>query len=108
MVIISTNAVDVSIQAVSPELILSVPISVGSVGATGAAAASVAPGAAESLATDAAAGGAVAGVSSAHTGLTENNKSPKVANRRTLVINANPLSVLDCICAPLIRANAHD
>ena len=33
MVIINTNAVDVSIQAVSPELILSVPMSCGSVGA---------------------------------------------------------------------------
>ena len=39
MVIINTKAVEVSIQAVSPELILSVPMSCGSVGAAGAAAA---------------------------------------------------------------------
>src|SRR5258708_33134673 len=55
MVIINTNAVEVSIQAVSPELILSVPINVGSVGPAGAAA-SAAAGAAES----AAGGGAAA------------------------------------------------
>jgi hypothetical protein len=111
MVIIKTNAVEVSIQAVSPELILSVPIRVGSVGAAEAAAAAsvgAAAGAAESLAAEAAAVAAEAGVSSAQEGLTENNNSPKAANWNILVINANPLTLLDCICAPLIRANAHD
>src|SRR5882672_2786932 len=110
MVIIRTSAVDVSIHAVSPELILSVPTKVGSVGAAGAAAASAgaAAGAAESLAAEAAAEAADAGVSSADEGLTENNNSPRTANRNILVINANPLTLLDCICAPLIRADAHD
>src|SRR5882672_65531 len=111
MVIIKTSAVEVSIQAVSPELILSVPIRVGSVGAAGAAAAAsagAAAGAAESLAAEVAADAAEAGVSSAHEGLTANNSSPKTANWNILVINANPLTLLDCICAPLIRANAHD
>src|SRR4029077_2163650 len=100
MVIIKTSAVEVSIHAVSPELILSVPTRVGSVGAAGAAAAA-------SAAAGAAAGAAEAGVSSAHEGLTENNNSPRTANRNILVINANPLTLLDCICAPLIRADAH-
>ena len=105
MVIIKTSAVDVSIHAVSPELILSVPTRVGSVGAAGAAAAaSAAAGAAAASAAEA----AEAGVSSAHEGLTENNNSPRTANRNILVINANPLTLLDCICAPLIRANAND
>ena len=57
MVIISTNAVDVNIQAVSPEFILSVPISWGSVGAGGAAAGSAAAGAAAGAAADAASDG---------------------------------------------------
>src|SRR4029077_14732379 len=104
MVIIKTSAVDVSIHAVSPELILSVPTRVGSVGPAGAAAASAAAGAAAASAADA----AEAGVSSAHEGLTENNNSPITANRNILVINANPLTLLDCICATLIRADAHD
>jgi len=46
MVIISTRAVEVSIHAVSPELILSVPIKNGSVGAGAAAAAGAADAAA--------------------------------------------------------------
>src|SRR3979490_1692866 len=74
MVIINTNAVEVSIQAVSPELILSVPISVGSVGPAGGAA-SAAAGAAASAAAGAgacAAEAGVAGVSSAHAAGMEN------------------------------------
>src|SRR3979490_2419623 len=55
MVINNTKAVEVSIQAVSPELILSVPINVGSVGPAGAAA-SAAAGAAASPAPGAAPG----------------------------------------------------
>jgi hypothetical protein len=93
MVIINTNAVEVSIQAVSPELILSVPMSCGSVGAAGAAAASGAAGAAESAAgaEPCAADGAEAGVSSAHTAGTEIVNSPRTTNRRnSVVINANP------------------
>jgi hypothetical protein len=60
MVIINTNAVEASIQAVSPELILSTPMSCGSVGA--GAASGAAAGACSCGAADAAALGA----SSAH------------------------------------------
>src|SRR5450432_679141 len=105
MVIINTNAVEVSIQAVSPELILSVPMSVGSVGPAGAAAA----GADESAGAGAAAwalDGAEAGVSSAHAAGMESVKRPRTANRKILVINANPL--LDCLSVPLVGANAYD
>src|SRR5258708_22308105 len=94
MVIINTKAVEVSIQAVSPELILSVPMSCGSVGAAGAAAASAAAGAAESAAgaEACAADGVVAGVSSAHTAGMEIVNSPRTTNRRnSVVINAKPL-----------------
>src|SRR5258708_39788642 len=93
MVIINTKAVEVSIQAVSPELILSVPMSCGSVGAAGAAA-SAAAGAAESAAgaEACAADGVVAGVSSAHTAGMEIVNSPRTTNRRnSVVINAKPL-----------------
>src|ERR1700731_4093303 len=96
MVIINTKAVDVSIQAVSPELILSVPINVGSVGPAGAAA-SAAAGAAASPAAGAAAcaaDGVVAGVSSAHAAGMENVNKPRTTNRNSLVINANPPSRL--------------
>jgi hypothetical protein len=66
MVINSTSAVEASIQAVSPELILSAPINTGSVGAAGAAAAGAAvaalASAAGAVAADAA---ALAGASSA-------------------------------------------
>ena len=66
MVIISTSAVEVSIQAVSPALILSVPTSTGSVGAGGVLEASAAGAAASAPAgaavADAAAGGESAAV----------------------------------------------
>jgi len=82
MVIINTKAVEVSIQAVSPELILSVPMSCGSVGAAGAAA-SAAAGAVESAAgaEACAADGVVAGVSSAHNGGDGDVNSPIKTNR---------------------------
>jgi hypothetical protein len=110
MVIINTKAVEVSIQAVSPELILSVPINVGSVGPAGAA-----PSAAAGVADSAAAGagawtadGVVAGVSSAHAPEMENVSNPSTTNRNNLVINANPLLVLDCARVAFIRPNTHD
>src|SRR6266853_6340876 len=109
MVIINTKAVEVSIQAVSPELILSVPMSCGSVGAAGAAAASAAAGAAESAAgaEACAADGVVAGVSSAHTAGMEIVNSPRTTSRRnSVVINAKPL--LDCLSVPLVCTNSYD
>ena len=105
MVIINTKAVEVSIQAVSPELILSVPMSCGSVGAAGAVAPPAAAGAVESAAgaEACAAGGVVAGVSSAHTAGMESVNSPIKTNRRnSVVINANPF--LNCLSvAPLFK-----
>ena len=98
MVIINTKAVEVSIQAVSPELILSVPMSCGSVGAAVAVAASAAAGAVESAAgaEACAADGVVAGVSSAHTEGMESVNSPRKTNRRnSVVINANPFKLLE-------------
>src|SRR5712671_3368080 len=91
MVIINTKAVEVSIQAVSPELILSVPMSCGSVGAAAAASAG-APSAAAGAAV-CAVGAAEAGVSSAHAAGMENVNRPSTTNRDNLVINANPLVV---------------
>src|ERR1019366_4669182 len=112
MVIINTKAVEVSIQAVSPELILSVPINVGSVGAGAAVAASAAAGVAASAAVEAAgacaADGVVAGASSAHAAGTENASMPRTTNRDSLVINANPPKVLDCVSVAFTRANSHD
>jgi hypothetical protein len=87
MVIINTRAVEVSIQAVSPELILSVPINVGSVGA--AAAASAGAGAAASGAEEAGAADAAVGASSAPTAGTDSVSKQIKANRAILVINAN-------------------
>src|SRR6266568_6902281 len=106
MVIISTKAVDVSIQAVSPPLILSVPMSCGSVGAAGAAA-SAAAGSAAGAAVCAVAA-AEAGVSSAHAAGMENVNRPSTTNRDSLVINANPPLVLDCVRVAFIRANTDD
>src|SRR6266568_4640970 len=103
MVIISTKAVDVSIQAVSPPLSLSVPMSCGSVGAAGAAA-SAAAGSAAAGAAVCAVGAAEAGVSSAHAAGTENINKPSTANRDSLIINANPPLVLDCVCVAFIGA----
>ena len=108
MVISNTNAVEVSIHAVSPELILSVSINVGSVGPAGAAA-SAAAGAADSAAAAGAAvdaaEGAEAGVSSAHAAGMENVNRPSTINRDSVVINANPPLVLDCVRVAFIRAN---
>src|SRR5258708_34911395 len=109
MVIINTKAVEVSIQAVSPELILSVPMSCGSVGAAGAVAASAAAGAVESAAGPeaCAADGVVAGVSSAHTAGMESVNSPRKSNRRnSVVINANPF--LNGLSVPLVCTNSYD
>ena len=92
MVIINTKAVDVSIQAVSPELILSVPMSCGSVGAAGAAASAAAVSVVAGAAV-CAVGAAEAGVSSAHAAGMENVNRPSTTNRDNLVINANPLLV---------------
>lgn len=89
MVIISTKAVEVSIQAVSPELILSVPISCGSVGAGSAAA-----GAAESAGAvvgACAADAAEAGASSAHAAGPDNRKRPITTHRGNFFVNLNPL-----------------
>src|SRR5271157_5210227 len=97
MVIINTSAVEVSIHAVSPELILSVPISCGSVGAgaaAGAAAASAAAGVADAGAC--AADAAALGASSAHTAGMEDINSPSTTNRHSLVFNANLPHVLNC------------
>src|SRR6266852_1474707 len=110
MVISNTNAVEVSIHAVSPELILSVPINVGSVGVAGAAA-SPAGGAADSAVPGAgawAADGAVAGASSAHAAGMENVRKPRTTTRKSLVINANPPLVLDCVRVAFAGANTHD
>jgi hypothetical protein len=110
MVISNTNAVEVSIHAVSPELILSVAINVGSVGAA-AAAASAAAGAADSAAAGAGAwaeDGAVAGVSSAHAAGMESVNKPRTTTRNSLVINANPPLVLDCVRVAFAGANTHD
>src|SRR5258707_8149246 len=104
MVIINTKAVEVSIQAVSPELILSVPMSCGSVGAA-AAASAAAPSAAAGAAV-CAVGAAEAGVSSAHAAGMEKVNKPSTPIRDNLVINANPLySFLDFGRVAFIRAN---
>src|SRR3979490_1581836 len=79
MVIINTKAVEVSIQAVSPELILSVPMSCGSVGA-----------AAASAAAGSAAAGAAGCAVAAHAAGMENVNRPSTTNRDNLVINAIP------------------
>ncbi len=86
MVMSSTNAMELNIQAVSPELILSKPTSVGSVGAGAAAgAAGVAASAGAGCAVDA----AELGASSAHVAGMENVSNPIRINRDSLVFNAN-------------------
>lgn len=99
MVIIKTKAVEVSIQAVSPALILSVVTRIGAVGAGGAGAAAAsaaaagagvsAAGAAAGAEVDAA-GAAAAGMSSAQTTCTENVIAPSKIKRDSLVINVDP------------------
>lgn len=91
MVMSSTNAMEVNIQAVSPELILSKPISAGSVGAAGAAAAvaAVAEVASAGAAAEAAAADAVvAGASSAQTADAGIMSKPMHANRVSIVFKA--------------------
>src|SRR5882757_9380027 len=95
MVIIRTNAVDVSIQAVSPELILSVPISCGSVGAAGAAAASADAGAAAesgagALAADAASAGGVSAIAVE----ADTARNARKTNLENLFISVNPLLLI--------------
>src|SRR5450759_26798 len=106
MVIINTSAVEVSIQAVSPELILSTPMSCGSVGAGAAsgAAAGDAAGACSWGAADAAGPGA----SSAHAAGIENVNKLKMSNHGSVVFNANPPLVLNCTGTALTGANAND
>ena len=102
MVIINTNAVEASIQAVSPELILSTPTSCGSVGA--GAASGAAAGACSCGGADAAALGA----SSAHAAGIENVNKLKRTNRDSVVFNANPPLVLNGTGTALTGANAND
>jgi hypothetical protein len=104
MVIINTSAVEVSIQAVSPELILSTPMSCGSVGAGAASGAVAAAGACSWGAADAAG----LGVSSAHAAGIENVNKLKRTNRSSVVFNANPPLVLNCTGTALTGANAND
>lgn len=101
MVIINTNAVEASIHAVSPELILSTPTSCGSVGAgaaSGAAAGACSCGGAD----------AALGASSAHAAGIVNANKLKSTNRGSLVFNANPSLVLNCTATALTGANAND
>src|SRR5271165_3730180 len=110
MVMSSTNATDASIQAVSPELILSKPTRVGSVGAGAAAAGAAVAAAAVAFAGAAAeadaAGALVAGASSAHTADADNASKPTQASQDSFLFNVNPLG-LNCAGASLTRANAH-
>jgi hypothetical protein len=76
---------------------------VGAAAAASAAAPSAAAGAAVC-----AVGAAEAGVSSAHAAGMENVKRPSTTNRDSLVINANPPLVLDCVRVAFTRANTHD
>ncbi len=98
MVIINTNAVEASIHAVSPELILSTPTSCGSVGA-GAAAGACSCGAADA---------AALGASSDHAAGIDNANKLKRTNRGSLVFNANPSLVLNGTATALTGANAND
>jgi hypothetical protein len=106
MDIINTNAVEVSIQAVSPALILSTGNRKGSVGAAGAAAAAVsaAPGA---VALESAAG--VSSAQTADTAAVDNtaavNKTMQ-ANRANLII-LNPLNLLNGARVSLTRPDSH-
>lgn len=99
MVIISTRAVEVSIHAVSPALILSALTSWGSVGAAGAGVAAAGAAAAGAVASTAAgvagtevdeADVAAVGVSSAQTVCTDSVIAPSKIKRDSLVINADP------------------
>src|SRR5450631_309012 len=105
MVIINTSAVEVSIQAVSPELILSTPMSCGSVGA--GAASGAAAGAAVACSWGAA-DAAAPGASSAHAAGIENVNKLKRTSRDSVVFNANPPLVLNCTGTALTGANAND
>jgi len=93
----STNAIEANIQAVSPELILSKPTNVGSVGAGAAAGAAAAPLAAAAVvsvgaaAEAAAAGAVVAGASSAQMADVDRVSKPRQTNRDSLAFNVNPL-----------------
>jgi len=91
-----TKAVEVSIQAVSPALILSAPTSVGSVGAADAAVALSGEAAAALAAAEAtdAAEAAEAGASSAQAGGRERIKSALKAQRVRLDIDSNPLGLI--------------
>jgi hypothetical protein len=100
----STRAVDVSIQAVSPALILSAPINVGSVGAA-AAAAAAAGGVPEGA--SAAADGDALDASSAHAAGIDNAKTPRQTNRHSLFIDENPLFESNGAGVPLTRPDAH-
>jgi hypothetical protein len=93
MVIMSTKAVEVSIQAVSPPLILSVPMSCGSVGAGGVAAS-----AAGAAAASVAAGAAALAASSAQAEGIENANTPIMSKRDMLIINANLPGFLTVRC----------
>lgn len=86
MVIINTRAVDVSIQAVSPALILSRATSCGSVGAGGAVVAA-AGAAAAGTDIDEAGAGAV-GVSAAQTACADSVLAASTIKRNNVVINA--------------------
>jgi hypothetical protein len=93
----STNATEVNIQAVSPELILSNPTSVGSVGAgaaagaapAGAAVAAAAAASVGAAAEAAAAGVFVTGAFSARTAEIDSVSSPRQTNRDSIVFNVN-------------------
>src|SRR5271156_6660278 len=78
MDIISTKAVEVSIHAVSPELILSTPIKTGSVGPP------------------------------AHTDCTDKVKAPQKIQRDHAFIKANPPLGLNGTRVPFARADAYD
>src|SRR3984957_11012494 len=78
MDIISTKAVEVSIHAVSPELILSTPVKKGSVGP------------------------------SAHAHCTDNVKAPKKVHRDNLFVKENPPVSLNGTGVPFAGADAYD
>jgi hypothetical protein len=107
MVIINTRAVEVSIQAVSPELILSTPMSCGSVGAGAASGAAAGAAAAAGACSWGAADAAGPGACSAHAAGIENVNKLKRTNRGSVVFNANPPLVLNCACTALTGANAN-
>jgi nitrous oxidase accessory protein NosD len=96
--------VEASIQAVSPELILSAPKSTGSVGAAGAAAAGAlsAALAAGAVASAADVEAEVADGSSAQAGAREKVNRQSSTHRDTVVINANPLT---CVTAQLLSVD---